>query len=62
MYQVISGATEAASNKKMIWKVATSILALLAKPSYDMSADVVEGLSKGSYKHKALLIKQVADN
>lgn len=58
----MSGATEAASKGNTVWKVALSILDLLRRPPFEMSADLAEGMIKGTCKHKALLAKQFTNN
>lgn len=46
--QVIAGATEKASKRKMIQKVASFILDLLARPLFMIPESIAEGLIEGA--------------
>lgn len=54
---VVARATKAVIRGKTTQKMAFSVLVLLVKPPYTISADIVVGLIEGAYKHKALASK-----
>lgn len=62
MNMVMSRTTEAPSKGKIVWKVASYILALLGRPPLEMSVDLAEGLIEGACEYKVLLAKQFSDN
>lgn len=62
MDSVIYRAMESTSKGKMDRKVTPSALALIARPQFEMSADLAEGLIVGACWHKGLLAKQFANN
>lgn len=59
---VMAGATESVSMGKTVRKVAPSVLVLLGRPPFGMSADLAEGLIEGAYQYTRLLVNQLTNN
>lgn len=57
MDRVMFGTTEAVSKEKSVRKVDPSILALLGRPPFKISEDLVVGMIEGACQNKALLAK-----